>query len=314
VAEQSDSVPLIPILGVFIAVAHSRFGKMVLFRCGIRLAVVITFGITSILILLYPDIPSVMIKIPEIQRAVMTAFGKDIMYIAPSMIFQVFPASFFLWTGGIIVFALFFCNRRTRSVSLYIRKVTNILAQYIHFREFSFSPCLILIFLLGGSLIIHHADKMLLLPIDKPVHLSRFQEQKEILTNKPLPSKGLFIVSNMTASATVPHKTPVANVIILGQDQRFESFTMKIGKDTSEEALEKPEIKHTIAHGKSAVYRSWNVEAEDGGSFAAHDYYTKFLFSRPLNVQKITLKFLNAESEGISSAVALHIKEIALIQ
>jgi hypothetical protein len=314
VAEQSDSVPLIPILGVFIAVAHNRFGKMVLFRCGVRLAVIATFGITSILILLYPDIPSVMIKIPEIQRTVMTAFGRDIMYIAPSMIFRIFPVSFFLWTGVIIVFALFFCNRRTRSVSLFVRKITSILAQYVHFREFTFSPCLVFIFLLGGSLIIRYADETLLLPIDEPIHLSRFQEQQEIFINEPLPSKGICIVSNMTASMTVPHKTPVANVIILGQNQRFESFTMKIGKDTSEEALEKPEIKHAIAHGRSAVYRSWNVEAGDGRSFAAHDYYTKFLFSRPLNVQKITLKFLNAESEKISSVVALHIKEIDLIQ
>jgi hypothetical protein len=102
-------------------------------------------------------------------------------------------------------------------------------------------------------------------------------------------------------------------VIILDQDQRFESFTLKIGKDTSEEALEKPEIKDKMAHGRATVYRSWNVETGDGMLFAAHEYYTKFVFSRPLNVQKITLKFFDLESKEILSDVVLYIKEVALI-
>lgn len=313
VAEQSDSVPLIPLLGVFIAVAHRRFGKIILFRCGVRLAIIFTVGMTSLLILLYPDFTSVLGKSAEIQQAVTASLGKDIMYIAPSAVFRIFPGSFFVWIGIIVVFALIFCNRRTRSVSLFMRKISNVLEQYVHFREFTFSPCILCIFLLAGALIIRYADERLWLPIDAPIHLSRFQGQAEILVNAPFSSKGIFIVSNMTASVTVPHKTPVANVIILGQDQRFESFTMKIGRDTSEESLEKPEIKDTIAHGRSAVYRSWNVEAKDGIFFAAYDYYTKFLFSRPLTIQKITFKFLNVEAEEVPPEVALHIKEIALI-
>jgi len=68
-----------------------------------------------------------------------------------------------------------------------------------------------------------------------------------------------------------------------------------------------------MAHGRAAVYRSWNVEAGDGMLFAAHEYYTKFLFSRPFNVQKITLKFFDLESEKVSPDVAFHIKEVALI-
>ena len=88
VAEQSDSVPLIPILGVFIAVAHSRFGKMLLFRFGVRFAIVVTFGITSFLILLYPDFTSVLIKNAEIQRAITASLGRDITYIARQIMCQ----------------------------------------------------------------------------------------------------------------------------------------------------------------------------------------------------------------------------------
>jgi len=313
VAEQSDSVPLISIMGVFIAVAHNRFGKMLLFRLGVRFAIIVTFGITSFLILLYPEFTSVLLKNAEIQQAVTASLGRDIVYIAPSAVFRVFSVSFFVWIGVIVVFALFLCNRRTRPVYLFVRRIRNVLEQYFHFREFTFSPCVLFIFLLGGGLVIQYADERLPLPIDSPIHLSRFQEPEELLINEPLLSKGIFIVSNMTASVTVSHKTPIANVIILGQDQRFESFTLKIGKDTSEETLEKPEIKDEMAHGRAAVYRSWNVEAGDGMLFAAHEYYTKFLFSRPFNVQKITLKFFDLESEKVSPDVAFHIKEVALI-
>jgi len=313
VAGQSDSVPFLPILGVFIAIAHTRFGKMALFRCGAKFAVIVTFGITSLLILLYPNFTSVSIKIAEIQRAVITSLGRDITYIAPSAIFRPFPVSFSVWTSVIIMSALIFCNARTRSFSLITRNTKNILKQYFHFQEFTFPPCLLLIFLLTGALIIRYADDRQPLPIDLPIHLSRIQGQEEILVNESFSSKGILIVSNVTGSIAVPHKTPVASVVVLGQDERFESFTIKVGKDTSEETLEKIGIKDKIAHGRSAVYRSWNIEAEDGTFFTAHDYYTKFLFSRPLKVQQITFKFFDPESEEVLPDVAFHIKEIALI-
>jgi hypothetical protein len=310
--EQSDSVPFLPILGVFMAIAHTRFGKMVLFRCGIRFAAIVTVGITSLLILLYPNFTSIPAKIAEIERAVITSLGTDITYIVPSMVFRPFPLSFFIWTGLIALAALFFCYSRTRSASLLARKTKPVLEQYLHFREFTFSPCLLFVFLLVGTLIIRYGDNRVSVPLNQPLHLSRSQRQEEILINNSSYSTGIFIASNVTGSIMILHGTPVASVIIVGQDQRFETFTVKIGKDTSEETLEQRGVKSKVAHGRATIHRSWTIVNGDGVSFAAHDYYTKFFFSKPLKVQKITLKFLDPKPEEVLSEIALHIKEIAL--
>jgi hypothetical protein len=313
IVEQSDIIPFLPILGVFIAIAHYRFGKMMVFRYGIRFAIFVTIGITSLLIVLHPNLTQISTKIAEIQRAVITSLERDITYIVPSTVFRPFSGIFFIWTGLIVVLALIFCNSRTRAVSLVTRRTKRVLEQYFYFREFSFSPCLLFVFLTMGILIIHYGDSRQPLPLDQPIHLSRSQRQQEIPIKDSFRSKGILIVSNVTGGLMAPHKTPVANLIILGQEQRFESFTMKVGEDTSEERLEERGMKDQIAHGRSAIYRSWNIETGDGTSFPAHEYYTKFLFSRPLEAQKIILKFLNPNPEEQLSEIALHIKEIALL-
>jgi hypothetical protein len=235
-------------------------------------------------------------------------------YLVPSTVFRLLPLSFFIWSGVVAGAALFFCYRRTRSGSHSAGKTKSVLEQYFHFREFTFPPFLVFIFLLIGSLMIRYGDDTQPLLLNEPVHLSRFQSQEEIPLNDSFRSKGILIVSNLTGSITIPDKTPVASVIILGQEQRFESFSMKAGKDTSEETLERQEVNNKILHRRAAIYRSWNVETGESLSFEAHEYYTKFLFSRPLKVQKITLKLLGVNHEDLPSDLALHIKKIVLIQ
>jgi hypothetical protein len=310
--EQSDSVPFLSILGVFMAIAHTRFGKMMVFRGGIRFAAIVTVGITALLILLYPDFPLVSAKIAEIERVITVALGTDITAMLPSTVFNPFSTGFFLWIGVITGMTIVFCYSRTRSASLLVRKAKTILAA-LHVQESTFAPGLFGIFLMIGGLSIHYGDHHVSVPLSQPIQLSSAHPQTEIVLNNSFSSTGLFIVSNLTESLSIPHGTPVASVLVVGQDQRFETFTLKIGQDTSEETLEQPEVKSMIAHGRAAIYRSWNVKTADGTPFTAHEYYTKFSFSRPFQVQTITLKLFDLQSEDPLSDVTLHIKAIALL-
>jgi hypothetical protein len=151
-------------------------------------------------------------------------------------------------------------------------------------------------------------------PLQQILHLSRTGTQEEIQLSSPVRSQGILIASHVTESVGIPHETSVVNVTVFGKDQRFESFMLKLGRDTSETFLERPDIKAQIAHGRATLYRSWNLEAGDMTPFTVHDYYTKFFFPRPLRVQKITFKFLDPIPEEQTSNVAVHIKGVTLLE
>ena len=318
--EPGDIVPFLPLLGVFMAVAHARFGKMTLFRVGVRLAAIVTVAVTAALILLYPEIPSVPAKIAELQQAVTQALGCDLTYLAPSMVFRPFSASFWGWLSLMTMCALLFCNNRTRSGSLFARKMQRRLEPYFHFRELSFAPFLLMLFLLSGAWLMQAGDVRRLLPLTPPVALSQSREQAEILLDTPdlphgpLRGKGLLIVSNLTGSIKTPDKAPIANVIILAQDQHFESFTLKAGKDTADERFEQAAVAEQIAHGRAAIYHSWHIAAEAAPAFLAHTYYTQLWFSKPLDVQKITFRFLGVNHTSLPPEMTFQLKELALIQ
>jgi hypothetical protein len=249
-----------------------------------------------------------------IQQAIISSLGRDFTMIAPSFVFRLFPLSFFLWLGTVLVVALMVCNARTRAAWDMMRRMKSTLQSYVTFPEMTFAPCLVCFCLLLGMLVMQYSDQRHNVALQQILHLSRTGVQEEIQLSSPVRSQGILIVSNATESVGIPHDTSVANVTVFGKDQRFESFTVKLGRDTSEIFLEKPDIKVQIAHGRAALYRSWNFETDDVISVIAHDYYTKFFFLRPLRVQKITFKFLDPEPEEQISDVALHIKEIILLE
>jgi hypothetical protein len=126
-------------------------------------------------------------------------------------------------------------------------------------------------------------------------------------------SRRVRVVGNVSEGAMLVHNSRIANVTIFDQNQRFETFTLRMGKDVADEMLERPDIRPYIAHGRAALYRSKNLDAGNGTTFAAHDYYTVLTLPRRLNVQKIVFKFLAPPSSDQPSQTTLNIKAITLI-
>jgi hypothetical protein len=150
------------------------------------------------------------------------------------------------------------------------------------------------------------------------LELSEAKVQEELLLNKTpqsqINARGIMIVSTLTNSVTVPHKTPLAKISILEGEQNVEIFTLRSGQDSSEESFDRPYITQSIEHGRAALYRSQRQNTEDGSIFEAHDYYTKIVFNKVLNIQKITLKLVTAQDLELPPGIRVHIKEILLLE
>jgi hypothetical protein len=318
VTSQYASVPFLSFFGVFIAIAHHRFRKVALFRLCIRMFVIATVGITALLLLVSPELPSIMGKFSEIQRILMTSLGKDLSTVFPSVKFRPFSLSFFLWAVGITGLALICCHIRTRTSSPVFLKVHNVWKKYFPGQEVRFYPLLVMAFLLLGTLGLTIGSSMYHVPLKQAIHLTAPVPQHSIpLTNSPLSrlnSTGMRIVSYVTNGPHIPHRTPLVSVMIAGEGQHFETFTIKAGRDTAEERLEYWSVKDKIAHNRAAIYRSRLVDVGDGIPFAAREYYTTLLFHKPLNVQKITVKLLTAKDVNFSLNVGVHIKEMSLLE
>lgn len=314
---QDDILPFIPFLGVFIAVAHYRFGKIALFRVCARMFVIATVGITSLLLLLRSDFTTLASKLGSIQHDIMTSLSRDLSSLVPSMIFRPFSLSLLIWSGGIVIIALYCCQIRARSFYPHVQKLYHFTGERLHGQKFTFYPFLLCAFFLIGTIFIICGNTPHSIPLEKPILLSKQYPRHTIsLARHQLPTpgvKGILIVSNLTGSTGVSHKTPLASVLINGQEKYFETLTIKAGKDTAEETLERKNVKDVVAHGRAAIYGSWALTNDDGTTFEAHDYYTKLFFKKPMNVQKITLKLLESKGQKLPSGMTFHIKEIWLM-
>ena len=112
-----DSIPFLPFLGIFIAIAHHRFGKFVLFRAFVRVLLAFTFVITGMLLLFFTEFPAIGSRFSEIQRHLMVLSGKYVSEIFPSMQFQLVPPALWIWLGVSCGIALICCYQRTRLFS-----------------------------------------------------------------------------------------------------------------------------------------------------------------------------------------------------
>ncbi|GAK59149.1 hypothetical protein U27_06125 [Candidatus Vecturithrix granuli] len=314
---QHDIVPFLPFLGVFIAIAHSRFGKIVLFRLIVRLLIFATVASTSLLLVLSPQHNSLPSKFAEIQWSLMHAVGKDLTGFFPSTSFQPEAVPLLFWLVGVIGLAIICCYIRTRLGYPLTQKIRTFLEGQFSFQQLTFYPLLLLLFLLLGTGVMVVGKTIYPGMLEHPLELSS-QTPQHILSNvehpsASFPAKGILIVSHLTNSEKVFHKTPLASITVSDPDQKFETFILKAGKDTAEKTLDTSNGNQALAHGRAELYRSHSMTTQEGISVETHDYYTKFLFSKPLHIQKMTLKWLPARDPDISAEYILHIEEILLL-
>jgi hypothetical protein len=309
--DPSAVVPFLPFFGTFLAIAHTYFGKMRVFRYGLRLSAVLTAMITYTLVLLFPNFPQLQTRFSEIQRFVMQSSGINWLGLSPSTAFAPVSVRFVIWNGICLTFAIFFCMAYARHTDIPMEDQQEAAVETKE-QNATFAPFVVLMCVIVGAGMVRYSLVHHMLDFPEPIELSRLSETENISLEKPVRSQELQIVANVTEGLKIPQNTPVANITVFGLDKRFESFTLKLGRDVSDENFDNHETKAT--HGRAAVYRSWNTTTGDGITFAAHDYVTRFSFHRTFNVRNVEIKFLDPASDDHLSRITLHIKEMALLQ
>ncbi len=314
----ADIVPFVPFLGVFIAVAHHRFGKIEMFRVCVRLLAVATAGITALLLLLYSDLSSIGTKMAEIQRQIMISLNKDLSSFFPSMIFRPHSLSLLLWGGGMFVAAFYCCQIRTKVGYPQIKRIRRMLTTRFHIQRLALYPLLLCIFLLIGNFFIASGWQYHTVSLETPIQLSEQTPRHKISLERTqfsqLAMRGILLVSNLTSSTDIPHHTALARIIINDQQEDFETFSLKAGKDTTEVILEEDTIKNSVAHGRSAIYRSRPSKSASGTFFESHEYYTRLNFKKPVHVRNISMKLLIPKNFDLPSDFSFHIEEISLLE
>ncbi len=315
---RDNSIPFLPFFGVFIAIAHHRFGKMLLFRIWGSILLLITCGITVALLLFVPELSSLSGKFSQAQQMLMSVTDRDFSGLFPSMPYKLLTPAFFIWIGGISLFALFCCYCRTRSFVL--GRVTGCQPHNTNQspQDVSFFPKILLFALLVGAASFLYADSVRNIPLQDDIRLSANTPQYTLYldteTHPHRLTKGLIITSRLTNCVTIPHNTPLLHVTSFRVDQQFETFTIKAGRDTSEEMLHHPSIYPSMSHGRAALYYSRPLAAEDGTPYEAHEYYTKFRFNKPEQLQKITFKILTAKDLELPPGVTIRIGNVFLLE
>jgi hypothetical protein len=310
VIDPTVTVPFLPILGVFMAIAHARFGKMRIFRFLLRLATLLTVSLTFMLVLLFPEFHQIQVKFAAIQRALLRSSGVNLADVLPSTAFQPMSVNTLAWVGAGLLLACGLCVARTKHGYGMLSRTRR---QSAARSEATFAPFVVLACVLigagGASARRTHSE----VPLPAPLVLSRRESEHTVLLDAPQPARRLRIVGSLSAGATVPHDARLVKITVFGSNQSFETLTLRAGRDLADAFFEHPDIRPVIAHGRAALHRSWLLTADTATAFAAHDYYTELTLPRRLMVQKIVIKFADPETAEPLASPTVTLTALTLI-
>lgn len=101
----------------------------------------------------------------------------------------------------------------------------------------------------------------------------------------------LGLVTAMANSTHIPDQTPVVKIRIHARDGRLFEHELQAGRDTSEWAYDRPDVRANIKHRRAPLAESWSA-----GGFAAHRYLARFDFPRA-EIERIELDYLLPDAD-----------------
>ncbi len=100
----------------------------------------------------------------------------------------------------------------------------------------------------------------------------------------------LELISAAFGVAHYADGTPVVSVRLHTRDGRVIEKEVQAGRDTSEWAFERADLRQNIRHRRATVIQSWQASS-DQGSFTAHRYLARFSFERTA-IDHVEMKYL----------------------
>ncbi|PID56345.1 hypothetical protein CSB45_11725 [candidate division KSB3 bacterium] len=315
---QFDCVPFIPFAGVFIATAYHRFRKSILFRTLAGVLLFATQALNGILLLAFPESSTIPGKMSQWQHLLFTQSQRDISILLFSMPYALFSHAFFLTFSAVGFFTWGTCALRSPSFPRPILQKLRIQHGSCGGGQTTRVPTVLLLVLLLSAAFFHLAPRLHQLPLHSPHRLSRDRSQLIIPVDsgpgRSRKYRAMILVSTMRNSMMLPHRSPVANVTVSETAKQFEHFVIKAGRDSAEETLDAPDMASLVEHGRAAVFRTAIQHTAAGSPFKAHDYYSRFVFSKNRAVEQISLKLLKDSEPALPADTELWIKDIFLLE
>ncbi|HEV2801025.1 MAG TPA: YfhO family protein [Pyrinomonadaceae bacterium] len=110
----------------------------------------------------------------------------------------------------------------------------------------------------------------------------------------------LALVTSMSNSTAVADDATVADILIHTKDGRVFERQLRAGRDTSEWAHERPDVRASVRHALAPVFDSNAVE-DAGGRYSSHRYWTRIALGESLEVERVEI--VNTADAGTALAL-----------
>ncbi|HWQ31566.1 MAG TPA: YfhO family protein [Blastocatellia bacterium] len=110
-----------------------------------------------------------------------------------------------------------------------------------------------------------------------------------------VPATELAIISLLSDSVQVPDQSPVVRIRLHTRDRGIIERELQAGRDTSEWAWERPDVRKVIRHRRAQVAESTDVQTADGG-FQSHTYLSRTTFDRA-EIERIEFEYLRPDAQ-----------------
>lgn len=113
----------------------------------------------------------------------------------------------------------------------------------------------------------------------------------------------LALISSLAGSVHLPDDAPVAALRLHTTDGRIVERTLLAGRDSSEWAYDRADVRPVIRHRRARVIESYPAQSESG-AFAAHSYLARFAIDRA-GIDFLELNYLRPDAELMITGMTL---------
>ncbi|MCI0389325.1 MAG: YfhO family protein [Acidobacteria bacterium] len=139
---------------------------------------------------------------------------------------------------------------------------------------------------------------------DKPVELKLGPGGRQEMSVGEVMATDLALVSAMSNSTPIADGAPVMKIRLRRKDGQILERELCVGRDTSEWAYDREDVRATIKHQRAQVIESWPV-SDQAGVFQGHRYLAKLSFERAA-IDKVEMEYVNPSAEITITRASLH--------
>ncbi len=135
---------------------------------------------------------------------------------------------------------------------------------------------------------------------ETPVNLKLARGDHFEAAVKAVPATEIAFVSTLANSVDLTDNTPLLKIRLHTTDQKIIERALLVGRDSSEWAYDRPDVKASIKHQRATVVESYPAEGFEG-----HRYLARFQFERA-EITRVEIDFAAPSAEIVIARAALH--------